>query len=233
MRNLKIVGIIPARGGSKGIPRKNIKLLNGKPLIYYTINAAKKSKYLDKIYVSTDDKEIKKISQQYDAIVPSLRPKNLARDATPTLPVIQHMTKLLEKNNEKIDYIITLQPTSPLRTSQDIDNTIDLLIETKDDAAVSVTQVKTHPYLTAHLEGNKLNWLYCEEKRGRRQDFPEIYALNGAVYATKRNILMEKHSLYGQDTRAYIMPPERSIDIDNIYHFTLVETIMKKGISQN
>jgi CMP-N,N'-diacetyllegionaminic acid synthase len=226
---LKIIGIIPARGGSKGIPQKNIKLLNGKPLISYTIDAAKKSKFIDHVFVSTDDTQISEISKQYGAEIPCLRPKELAADDTLTLPVIQHMTRYVEENIDKTDIIITLQPTSPLRTAQDIDNAIQKLIDTDADSVSSVFEVETHPYLTATVDVDRINWLYSEEKRGRRQDFPHIYALNGAIYATKREVLLEGNSLYGKDNRAYIMPQERSIDIDNIYDFIQIESILKKG----
>jgi len=227
---LKIIGIIPARGGSKGIPKKNIKLLNNRPLIHYTINAAKKSTYLDQVYVSTDDHEIADVSTSLGATIPVMRPKELAEDDTPTLPVIQHMTKIIEKKIGPIDIAVTLQPTTPLRTSLDIDNTIKKLIESNADAAVSVAEVEIHPYIMARINRDKLKWLHSEEKRGRRQDFPQVYALNGAVYATRRDVLLDQNSLYGQDTRAYIMPRERSIDIDKIHDFILVETIMRKGL---
>ena len=230
LRRLNIIGIIPARGGSKGLPKKNIKLLNNQPLIYYTIHAAKESKYLDMVYVSTDDQEIAEISRRLGAKVPVMRPKELAEDDTPTLPVIQHMTKIVEKKHRPVDIAVTLQPTTPLRTSIDIDNTIKKLVKSNADAAVSVTEVEIHPYIMAELKQDELMWLHSEKKRGRRQDFPQVYALNGAVYATRRDILLDQNSLYGQDTRAYIMPKERSIDIDNIYDFILVETIIRKGL---
>ena len=140
------------------------------------------------------------------------------------------MTRYVEENNDKADIIITLQPTSPLRTAQDIDNAIQKLIDTDADSVSSVFEVETHPYLTATVDVDRINWLYSEEKRGRRQDFPHIYALNGAIYVTKREVLLEGNSLYGKDNRAYIMPQERSIDIDNMYDFIQIESILKKGI---
>jgi CMP-N-acetylneuraminic acid synthetase len=230
---MNIIGIIPARGGSKGIPRKNIKLLNNQPLIYYTINAAIESQYINQIYVSTDDLEIVEISRRLGANIPILRPQELAEDDTPTLPVIQHMTETIEKKYGPVDITVTLQPTSPLRTGLDIDNTIKILLDSEADAAVSVTEVETHPYIMAKVEQNRLIWLHSEQKLSRRQDFPKIYALNGAVYATKRDILIDHNTLYGQNTRAYIMPRERSIDIDDYYDFLLVETIMRKGFKNN
>ena len=230
---MRIIGIIPARGGSKGVPKKNIKPLHGKPLISYTIKVAKESKHINQVYVSTDDPEIGEISKQYGAEVPFLRPEELATDDTPTLPVIQHMARYVENKWGRLDIVVTLQPTSPLRTAQDIDKTIQKLIDTKADSVVSVFEVETHPYLTASLDEDRLNWLYSEEKRGRRQDFPNVYSLNGAIYATERNTLLDNNSLYGKDTRAYIMSLERSMDIDSLYHFYLVEAIMKKGLDNN
>jgi CMP-N-acetylneuraminic acid synthetase len=228
--SVNIIGIITARGGSRGIPRKNIKDLNGKPLIAYTIEVGKKSRHLNRVIVSTDDVEIADVAKTWGAEVPCMRPEEFARDNTPTLPVIQHMTRHIEET-EKVDIVVTLQPTSPLRTAEDIDGAVQKLIDTNADTVVSVVEVKHHPYLTFKLDGDKLEPLYCMEKRLRRQELPTIYALNGAVYVTRRDTLLNRNSIYGDDNRGYVMPEERSMDIDSLFHFKLVEAIMMMGDS--
>lgn len=225
----KVIAIIPARGGSKTVPRKNIKLLNGKPLIYYTIREAKKSKYLSHIIVSTEDKEIAQIAQGYGAkVIP--RPSELAKDDTPSLPVFQQVIKhLSETENFHPDIIVILQPTSPLRTVKDIDGAIEKFLQTNCDSVVSVCEVECIPFWMYTLEGDRLKpVIEGSDKISRRQDTPKVYRLNGAVYVTHRDIIMEQNRVMGEDTRAYIMPPERSVDIDTKLEFMFAELIMKE-----
>ena len=141
-----ILGLIPARGGSKGLPRKNIKLLLGKPLIAWTIEQALASKYLDKVVVSTDDEEIAKISKKYGAEVPFIRPKELATDKTKGIDVVLHTIRWMEENGKSYDFLMLLQSTSPLRTFEDMDKAIELLFLKKAKAIVSVCEVEHHPY---------------------------------------------------------------------------------------
>ena len=230
MRNENIAGIIPARGGSKSIPRKNIRLLCSKPLIYYTIREARKSDYLNLFVVSTEDKEIAEIASGYGAEVIE-RPCELAQDDTPSLPVYQHAIRYLEGvRNFHPDIIVALQPTCPLRRAEDIDEAIKKLLETDCQSVVSVCEVE-HPLQWMYtLEGDKLK-LVIEggDKIIRRQDAPTVYRLNGAVYVTRRDVIMEQNRVWGDDTRAYIMPLERSVDIDSEIDFKLAEVLLKEN----
>jgi CMP-N-acetylneuraminic acid synthetase len=224
----KIIAIIPARGGSKGIPRKNIKLLGGKPLIAYSIEAAVKSRYIDRVIVSTEDEEIAEISKKYGAEVIE-RPLELAQDDTPSLPVFQHVIKYLEEA-EKIHpkIIVILQPTSPLRLVEDVDATVEKFLQSNCNSVVSLCEVEHPPHwmYTLSEEDRVMPIIEGAEKVTRRQDAPKVYRLNGAVYVAYRDIIMEENKVLGNDTRAYIMPPGRSIDIDTEIDLKLAELMM-------
>lgn len=235
--NKNILGVITARGGSKGIPGKNIKELGGKPLIVYTIESAKKSKLITHLIVSTDDEKIADVCKQYGADVPFIRPKDLAQDITPHLPVMQHAIKFMEdKLGIIFDYAVILQPTSPFRTSEDIDGTIQKLIDTGADSAVSLVEFdkSMHPMKAKKLEGDKVLSYCIEEVEGmRRQDIPVAYRRSGAVYAMKRDLLLKDNRLYGDNVTGYIVSKERSIDIDEPFDWLKVEYMLedlkKKG----
>lgn len=227
--NLNVVALIPARGGSKGIPRKNIVNLSGKPLISYTIEAAKNSKYINRIIVSTDNEEISQVAKKYGAEVPFLRPFELAKDNTPALPVIQHAIKYLEEiENYKVNIVVVLQPTSPLRSEKYVDEAVEKLLKTRADSVVTVCKVKHHPFWCFAAKEERL---YTFSEKGitvsRRQDLPEIYALNGAVYAVRRDVLFEQNSVFGRDTRAVVMPNEESVDIDDYFDLFIAEMVLK------
>ncbi|MBS3055944.1 MAG: acylneuraminate cytidylyltransferase family protein [Candidatus Aenigmarchaeota archaeon] len=225
-----ILGIIPARGGSKGVIRKNLKLLAGKPLITYTIEAAKKSRLLDRFVVSTEDKEIAEVSRMNGVEVIN-RPVELASDHTPTEPVLQHVVKELEKKGFKTDIIVTLQPTSPLRKPEDIDMVIEYLIKSDSDSVITISNVDYHPWWMRKLEGDKiLPFIKLENEPKRRQDLPKVYKENGAVFVTKRDVLMNQNSIYGNNVKGIIMDEIRSIDIDTEKDFIIAETILKKGL---
>jgi len=226
-KNKKILAVIPARGGSKEIPRKNIRLLAGKPLIAYTIEAALKSKYVDKVIVSTEDIEISQISEQYGAEVVK-RPEKLARDETPTLSVIQHVVRRLK---EKYDIIVALQPTSPLRDEKDIDAAIDLFGKHGTDSLVSVCEVEHHPYWMVRVTNGKVEpFVKTDKEYPRRQDLPKLYRFNGAIYIAKKDILMKENKIFGKNATAFIMPLEKSIDIDTELDFKLAEILMKSSL---
>lgn len=236
-KNKNILGVITARGGSKGIPGKNIKMLGDKPLIAYTIESAKKSKLITHLIVSTDDEKIADVAKKYGADVPFMRPKELAQDTTSHLPVIQHAIKFMEeKSGIVFDYVVIFQPTSPFRTAEDIDGTIQKLIDTGADSAVSLVEFdkSMHPMKAKKLEGNKV-WAYCmEEVEGiRRQDIPTAYRRSGAVYAMKRDLLLKDNRLYGDFVVGYVVPKERSIDIDEPFDWIkaeyMFEDLKKKG----
>jgi N-acylneuraminate cytidylyltransferase/CMP-N,N'-diacetyllegionaminic acid synthase len=226
---LRTVFVIPARGGSKGIPHKNIVNLTGKPLIAYTIQAALKSKNSQRVIVSTDDVKIAEVAKSYGAEVPFLRPAELAKDDAPSLLVIQHAVKYVEENEgHKFDVVVVLQPTSPLRSKEYIDEAVEKLLRTGADSVVTVCEVKHHPFWSFTAKGDNL---YPFSKKGitigKRQDLPEIYAVNGAVYALRRDVLFEQNSLYGKDTRAVVMPYEESLDIDNYFDLFIAEMMLK------
>jgi len=223
----QVVAIIPARGGSEGVYRKNIKLLAGKPLISYTITEALKSRLLDKAVVSTEDREIAEIAAGYGAEVIE-RPAELARDDIPTLPVLQHAIHHLEEAGDyAVGLVVLLQPTSPLRTVADIDGCIQKLRATGSDSVVSVCEVDYSPYWMFTLDGDRLKRLMeGGEKITRRQDAPRVYKPNGAVYVTRRDVIMEQNKVMGDDTRAFMMPAERSLDIDTEIDFRLAEILM-------
>jgi CMP-N,N'-diacetyllegionaminic acid synthase len=219
-----ILGIIPARGGSKGIPRKNIRPLNSRPLIYYSIQAAQESKLLTHWIVSTEDTEINRIAETLGAkVVP--RPGFLAMDETPMLPVIQHTISSLPHN---FDTVFILQPTCPLRTGNDIDGAIRTHIQCASDSVVSVYRVEdTHPGRMYRIEKGNLKPYASELISLNRQDLPHVYHRNGALYGTRTDIVMDG-SLYGNTIVPYIMPRERSLNIDDPFDWQMAECILKQ-----
>ena len=227
MKNYKIISIIPARGGSKGIPKKNIYKINNKPLIAYTINEAKKSKFFKDVIVSTEDSEIEKISKKFHAQVLK-RPKKLSTDNTPTNSVIINVIKQLEtKGNIEFDAIAILQPTSPLRTVNDIDNSIKIFLKNKCDSVMSVTKVHHPPHWIYSINKRTLTkFLKSKTRIFRRQDSPTLYQLNGAILIATKEFFLKKKEI-GNNTIPYIMPQERSIDIDSFYDLKIASLILK------
>ena len=225
----KILGLIPARGGSKGIPRKNILPLAGKPLIAWTIEEAKKSKYIDRLILSSEDEEIIRIAKKWGCEVPFIRPAELAEDDTPGIEPVLHAIKAL---GEKYDYIVLLQPTSPLRLVIDIDGCIEACISSNVPSCVSVTEVYEHPYwMYTITEGGFLTPLIPQnEKINRRQDLPKVYILNGAVYVAETDWLIQNRSFLTESTKAFVMPRDRSLDIDNDIDFKLCEMFINNEI---
>ncbi len=224
------LAIIPARSGSKGIKDKNIKRLNGKPLIYYSIKEAKKSKFIDKLIVSTDSKKIKTIALQLGAEAPFLRPKNLATDKTGMYPVIRHAVDYLEKKGEKFNIILILQPTSPLRTAIDIDKAVVKLINSKADSVVSLCLAEHSPYWMRIIKKDKVHPFIKSRQYLRRQDLPKVYRMNGAIYVFKRSVLINQKSILGKDTRPLIMTPENSIDIDTVTDLEFAGIALRKRL---
>jgi CMP-N,N'-diacetyllegionaminic acid synthase len=227
--NSRTLAIIPARGGSRGVPRKNIRLLCGKPLLAYTIEVALRSKRLDRVIVSTEDGEIAEVSRRYGAEVIS-RPPELAQDDTPSLPVYQHVIRHLEGTEDyRAEIIVILQPTSPLRLVEDIDRAIEDFLKGRCDSVVSVCEVEHPPQWMYTLVRNRLKPITNDgENVTRRQNVPKVYRLNGAVYVTSRDIIMKENRVLGRDTAAHIMSPERSVDIDTELDFKLAELLMKE-----
>lgn len=225
---MKVLGVIPARGGSKGIWKKNIVKINKKPLIAYTINEAKRSQFLHSVVVSTEDPEIEKISKKLGAVVVK-RPKKLSADNTPTNAVIINVMKQLEeKEYAQFDAIAILQPTSPLRTVTDIDNAIRIFQEKRCDSVMSVTKVEHPPSWIYRInkKGTLTKFLKDKTKIIRRQDSPVLYQLNGAILIATKEFFLGKKTL-GSNTVPYVMPQHRSIDIDNYYDLKIAEMILK------
>lgn len=213
INNKKILAIIPARGGSKGVPRKNIRLIAGKPLIAWTIDEAKKSKYIDRIILSSEDKEIIAIAGQWGCEVPFVRPLELAQDNVTGIEPVLHALKNI---SGRYDYFILLQPTSPLRTVEDIDGCIEKCLHSNAPACVTVTEPDKSPFWMFYLDDRALLHPVVRQKNRKllRQELDSIYALNGAVYVAKVSWFKKNKKFISRNTIAYIMPKERSIDID-------------------
>ncbi len=227
---LKILAIIPARGGSKGIPKKNIRLLAGKPLIGYSINVAKKSKFLNYVVVSTDDSDIAAYAKENGVDVID-RPPAISNDESPVLDTIIHTILTLKENDGLLpDIIVLLQPTSPLRNAEDIDGAIQLFLAGKFDSVISVCQTEHSPYWCFKISGTKLIPLFNKKMSlARRQDLPQTYRPNGAIYITTPRSLKKNCGFMTDNTAPYIMPIERSIDIDNQLDFSLAESLIEKS----
>jgi len=229
----RILAVIPARGGSKGVPRKNIREVRGTPLIGYTIETALKAKkMLYRIIVSTDDEEIAAISKEYGAEVPFMRPKEIANDQASMIPVLQHAVKCVEKeDNIKIDWVLLLQPTDPLREVTDIERGIKLALANDSDSVISVERVFAHhPVLMKKIENNRLLPFIIEEKEGTpRQEYnPPAFMRNGSIYLTKREVLMEMDSIWGINIKPMIMKEGSRISIDTKNDLKLAEILIKE-----
>lgn len=231
---MKILCIIPARGGSKGIPYKNIKPLNGKPLLQYTAEAAKNSKFINKIVLSTDDNNIAKIGINLGLEVPFIRTSFLAKDDTPSLPVFTNTLEELEKiDGYKPDLIIILQPTSPLRTTKHIDEAFELYLSTNCDSLVSICEVphNMNPYSVMKFSSDNTleKFLDFDENNNLRQYKPKFVARNGAaIYIFNYDCLMKKKSIYGESILGYKMDKISSIDIDDEVDWEIASLFLSK-----
>lgn len=233
MINEKIIAIIPARGGSKRVPKKNIKPLNGKPLIYYSINSALQSQHFDKIIVSTDDEEIKEISIKFGAEIVE-RPSNLAEDDSSTIDVIFHVLDVLKKKSYEPTLLVLIQPTSPLRDNEDIDNAIRLFLKSKCDILMSVSESKHPPFWCFKLEEGLLKPIFDIKYLSiRSQDLEKTYEPNGAIFIVRPKDLKLNKSFYSENTIPFIMPSEKSVDIDDEFDFMIAELIMQRLPKKN
>lgn len=227
-----MLAVIPARGGSKGVPGKNMKELAGKPLIAYTIEAAIASNIFEKVIVSTDSTQIAEISVKYGAEVPFIRPDDISGDLTASDDVILHALFYYQQQGIQYDEICKLQPTSPLRSSRHVQEAYQLFSKKNADFLVSVCECEHSP-LWSGIIGDDLSldhFISEEAKRACRQNLPTYYRLNGAIYMGKTNQFCENKSFLGKNSVAYIMNQEDSVDIDNMLDFMLVETIINRGI---
>lgn len=228
---MRVLGIVTARGGSKGIPRKNLQLLCGKTLLRHTAESALAAKRLSRVVLSTDDDEIAAHGRQYGLDVPFLRPAELARDDTPSIPVIQHAVRFLAARGEYFDAICLLQPTNPLRRAADIDGAVRLLEDTDADSVLSFVDVgEKHPARMKFIDsdGRVVDPPFAEQFEGqRRQDLPKMYLREGSIYLTRTSVLLEQNSLKGRDCRAWLMPAERACAIDSPWDLFLAEQLLR------
>lgn len=230
----KILAIIPARGGSKGIPKKNIINLLGKPLLYYSIKCAKESKYIDKIIISTDDIEITKIAKNLGEPVPFLRPKKLSTDKSKSIETVIHVIEELKKKNENYDYIVLLQNTSPLRQSWHVDEAIENLLESNERDLISISEVTEHPILMKTINKNNLaNSLIKTNEDMRRQDFPPIYIVNGAIYIQKNDINLNLNTNLNGGRLTYLMEHKYSVDIDEYLDLEIATHYLKNNLKNS
>ena len=229
----KLLGIILARGGSKGIPNKNLKKVNKKPLIEWTINAALKSKFIDDIIISTDSKKIANFGIKKKIEIPFIRPSSLATDSSPSYQSILHAIKFLEKKGRFYKNIILLEPTSPLRDSNDIDMAFKKMNNLKATALTSVCKLEsTHPDFLYSIKNKKIK---PYKKKSflltRRQDLTELFYLEGSIYLSNTEIFKKKKSFYHSGTIAYIMPKWKSLEIDDYYDLFIAENLLKSKIN--
>ena len=226
----KVLGLIPARGGSKGVTKKNIKSLMGKPLIQYTVDTAKKSKYIDRLIVSTDSKEIAQVCRDISVDIPFIRPDYLATDSAKAIGVIQHAIKTMEEiDGVSYELVVYLEPPNPLRIVEDIDNCIELFDDNKPDSVVSIQEANQfHPILMKQIKDGRLQPIWKDEPEGvpRQLYNPTAYMRNGAVYVFRKELILDG-ILYGKDVLPYIMPIDRSVCIDDMMDWYVAEAWMK------
>jgi len=226
----KILAIIPARGGSKGLPGKNIKSLLGKPLIGWTIEQAKASKYIDEIFVSTDSREIADVAENFGISVPFLRPKELASDTSPSSEFVLHTINYYRNKDSNFDYILLLEPTSPLRKKKDIDKAIELLKEGDNSiGVVSLGEVHTeHPNIVKYVseDGKILPFVNNQTKVTHRQSLSKAYFPYGVVYLVKTEYFEKEKKFYEENTTPYFIERWQNYEVDDIFDFLCIESIL-------
>jgi CMP-N-acetylneuraminic acid synthetase len=235
-KNLKILGVTLARGGSKSIPNKNIKNLNGNPLISYTIKEALKSKYLTDYIVSTDSTEIIDVANKFGAKTPFVRPKELSEDSSSSSSALAHALDFMEElNGHNYDYLIEIMCTNPLKNVVDIDSVIRKLIHTDADSVIAVHKLEDHhpARIKKIVDDRIVDFCINENQESRRQDLkPDAYIRSGSIYGLKRNYFKKTMHRYGSyNSRPYILPPDRSINIDTIADFYLAEYYLTRNES--
>jgi CMP-N-acetylneuraminic acid synthetase len=227
---VKVLGVVPARGGSKGILRKNVALVAGRPLLAYTADAVRASRRLTRTVVSTDDEAIAEAAGALDLEVPFLRPVDLAADDTPMLPVLQHAAREMAGRGFAADAVVLLQPTSPLRHATHIDEAIERLESTGADSVVSVIEVphQFSPVSVMRMDGDRLRPYIDGPLVTRRQDKPRVFARNGPAVLAVRTRVLEGGSLYGNDCRPLVMTAAESLDVDDPEDLALAEYLLLK-----
>jgi CMP-N,N'-diacetyllegionaminic acid synthase len=231
MKMVFTLGIIPARGGSKGIHNKNIAQICGKPMLAYSIEAARGSKRLNDVILSTDSKKIAECAAKYGLMCDSFRPAELAADDAKTIDVvIYEILQYEKKHHATVDIIVLLQPTAPMRTSIDIDNAVDLFQSEDAESLISVCEAgAVHPLVMYYLNDRKLTPILKEGKTmRRRQDFNRVYLRNGALYIASRYLIFGKHTFVNETPLAFVMPQERSVNIDDRLDLKMAEFLINQ-----
>jgi len=226
LRDGRVLGLIPARGGSKGVPRKNLRDLGGKPVLQWTTDAAKASRLIDRLVLSTDDSEIANLGRSLGVDVPFLRPAVAATDEASAHDVIEHA---LEQLDVQFEYLVYLQPTSPFRTVEDIDGCLEKLSASRAESCVSVCQSPAKPEWLFYIEGETLRPVLGEVKHQRRQELAVAYELNGAVYAARVSAYRRHSTFFLRRTVAWVMPPDRSVDLDEPEDFERAESVLQQA----
>lgn len=232
---MRVLGIIPARGGSKRLPRKNVRPLGGKPLVTWMIEAGLAARSLARLVVSSDDDEVLRIAAGYNDTLPLRRPEELAGDASPAIDYVHHALRMLEAQADEaaFDAVAILQPTSPFTEPRDIDACVGRLRETAADCAVTVMQIDhmLHPLKLKTLQGDRLMpYLEAEAGRMAAKDLPAAYVRNGSVYASRRRVL-DAGTIITEDCRAVVMPRQRSIDINDDVDYRFAQFLLTSGLS--
>jgi CMP-N-acetylneuraminic acid synthetase len=232
---MNVLGVIPARGGSKAIPTKNLAPLCGRPLLAYTGDAVNESKKLTRTIVSTDDERIAECARSLGLEVPFIRPSTLAGDDAPMLPVLQHAIRVMREHGFESDIVVLLQPTSPLRRGQHIDAAIDRLQRVRGDSVVSVVEVphQFNPVSVMRVDEGLLKPFLEASAPTRRQDKPRLYARNGPAVLAVQARVVEDGSLYGNQSWPLIMTPEESLDIDTLWDLRLAESVLAARSNAN
>ena len=230
----RTVALIPARGGSKGVPRKNIRSLNGKPLIAYSIETALNSKLINRVVVSTEDPEIADIARRYRADVPFIRPRELALDDSPEWLTWQHAIHTLnaEHGNEKLDTFVCIPPTSPLRSVEDVDACIRMLWESDADMVITVKPAERNPYFNMVVlnEGGYAQLAIPPRERVyRRQDAPTVYDVTTVTYAARPEFILNSSSIFDGKVKAVVVPAERALDIDSELDIKVAELLLSQA----
>jgi len=232
----RILGIIPARGGSKGLPGKNIIDIFGRPLISYTIETALESKAFYRVICSTDDEKIARAAKQYGAEVPFIRPKEISQDDTPMAAVLRHAVLFAEQEEDKkVDYVFCLQPTNPFRSVQDIKRSVMEIVKTNSDSVIGVIRVESnHPILMKKIvNGFLVPYMIPENEGTPRQKYrPYAYKRSGSVYLTKRDVLIKTNSIWGKKIRPLIVSKESALNIDDEIDLEMVKAVFKLRQSQ-
>ena len=233
-KNKIILGVIPARGGSKGVPRKNIRYILGKPLIAHAIECGQKCRSIDHLIVSTDSEEIADVARKYGAEVPFIRPAELASDVAPMLPVLQHSITACEEFYRKtVELLVLLDPTGPLRTPDDVEHCVQLCRNSQCDAVISGHRAHRNPYFNMVTHDGDFVHLVCSSPQniGRRQDAPPVFDLNTVVWVYTRKALMEEEARIPKKTRLYVVPHDRALDLDTELDFHILEFLLRRMAS--